>query len=123
MVPKIKKHDVLEHMYNYKIGEVIEEIRFDGGFIYYIIVRDDETYGDHIELRQIKVDEDRRREGIGSKLLAELYKRAKEAGIKVIYTRSTATEEQVFGKFLKVKGFKHHEPSLAIKGYEYYKNV
>ena len=68
----------------------------------------------HIEQRRIFVDPEFRQQGIGTKLLNEEIRIAKEEGIKMIFVDSSTAEPQPFYYWLKANGF-DHEPNNTSK--------
>jgi len=72
---------------------------------------------DFVELRKIWIDKKSRRKGYGKRLVKELIKITKKAGVKEIKVLSDAVSSQIFGKFLISTGFKRTgtPPFLWVK--------
>ena len=83
---------------------ILEEIKIEGGYIRFKEWID--QYGKIIEYRAIWVDEDKRRKGLGTKLMKMLAKEAKKRGIKEIYSRLSTDGSDALGKFITSVGFK-----------------
>ena len=79
----------------------MEKIQKENSFLTY------ENKDNYIELSQIFVEENERQKGVGTELLNDLIKIAKEKNISKICVVSTADETQDFGKWLVNVGFKN----------------
>lgn len=109
--------------FNYIPGEVIYEITEEGGLLRYTIVRNHFRYGTYVELRKIFVDADAREKGLGKKMTNQLIKIAQGLEIKNIYCRSSATHEEIFGKFMDAMKFKRIPQVDGVVAFEFVKHI
>lgn len=94
-----------EQNFNYLDDEIVHTVSKDYGFLKYTIAHDHKKYGNYVELRQIFINQESRKKGLGKEFVLDLIKIAQGLGIKKIYCRSSASKEEVFGKFMEAMGF------------------
>lgn len=111
---------MIDSNFNYNVDAKLETLYEEGGLLEYVVVKGEERYGDYVELRRIFVEEDFRGKGIGTTLVKRLEKIAKNLPI---YVRSSATEESIFGKFMKKMKFNRIPQTDGVVAFEYVKNT